>query len=166
MSNTHVREAEQADAVSLAAIYNTAAGKFTLDLVRRDSGWFEEMMREMGPRERILVLSAARDAEDILGFGLLRRYSWKEGYHHAGQTSVFFRPDARGYGYGTVLKRNLIDLARALHYRQLVARVMADNQASIMYNRRLGYEMVGIQRRILGKQTAYHGQLQPVDGRA
>jgi L-amino acid N-acyltransferase YncA len=106
------------------------------------------MMEGLGPREKMVVMTGAEPGEDVLGFGILRLYSWKAGYHHAGETSVFLRPDARGRGKGRQLKQHLVYLARAMDYRHLVARIMADNEASIRYNLRFGYEMVGIQRKI------------------
>ncbi|MCB0644269.1 MAG: GNAT family N-acetyltransferase, partial [Phaeodactylibacter sp.] len=51
-------------------------------------------------------------------------------------------------GYGTRMKLFLIERCRELEYHHLVAKIFATNTASIEYNRKLGYEIVGQQREI------------------
>ena len=51
-------------------------------------------------------------------------------------------------GYGSRLKRVVIERCRAYGYHHIIARIFADNAASIEYNLRFGYEVVGIQREI------------------
>lgn len=51
-----------------------------------------------------------------------------------------------------LLKRALIEQARALGYHHLVAKVFADNAASLASNRRCGFELVGVQREVGIKQ--------------
>ena len=51
-------------------------------------------------------------------------------------------------GHGTRIKNALIELCKELRYHHLVAKIFADNTASIEYNLRMGYEMVGIQKQI------------------
>jgi phosphinothricin acetyltransferase len=47
-----------------------------------------------------------------------------------------------------MLKRALLDRARAWGYHHLVAKIVADNVASLEYNRRFGYTVVGTQREV------------------
>ena len=58
------------------------------------------------------------------------------------------RFDRLGQGIGSRIKRALIARCRELGYHHLVAKLLADNVASIEYNRKLGYEVVGVQREI------------------
>ena len=78
----------------------------------------------------------------------IKKYSWKEGYRFAGETSVFLDEKYRGQGLGYLLKKELVGQARQLGYKHLVARIMAHNKVSIHYNLKLGYEMVGVQKQI------------------
>ncbi|MEM7354095.1 MAG: GNAT family N-acetyltransferase, partial [Acidobacteriota bacterium] len=56
--------------------------------------------------------------------------------------------DRLGEGHGFRIKQALITRARELGYHHLVARMMATNRGSIELNKRLGYELVGVQREI------------------
>ena len=69
-------------------------------------------------------------------------------YRHCCETSVFLRRSEIRKGYGSRLKHALIDRCKAYGYHHLVARIWASNTGSIEYNRRFGYEVVGIQKKI------------------
>ncbi len=96
-------------------------------------------------RERLYVLK--KDGEN-LGYGILKKYSPREGYRFACETAIYLREDALRKGYGSYMKRELIRMAKDLNYRHLVAKIFATNTASIEYNLKLGYEIVGRQREI------------------
>ena len=51
-------------------------------------------------------------------------------------------------GLGTRMKLSLIDKCREFGYHHLVAKIFSTNKASIEYNRKLGYEVVGTQREV------------------
>ena len=72
----------------------------------------------------------------------------RSGYRFCCESSVFPRREEVRKGYGSTPKKAVIDCYRALGYHRLLARIFADNVASVEYNRSLGYEMVGIQRQI------------------
>jgi phosphinothricin acetyltransferase len=84
----------------------------------------------------------------VLGFSRLFRYSDRAGYRTTGETSVYVRRGLVRRGYGSLLKRAIIDRARELGYHHLVAKITTNNTASIEYNRRFGYTDVGVQREV------------------
>ncbi len=143
MSN--IRPATPADADRIAAIYNQCVGQQTLDTTLRSGDYFREILQLLDDRERLLVIE---HNDEVAGYGTLRKYSWKEGYRFAGETSVFLDEKYRGKGLGNHLKKELVEVAKSLNYKHLVARIMARNKVSIHYNMKLGYEMVGIQQSI------------------
>ena len=98
-----------------------------------------------GPREMFVLLEVERR---VLGWGIIKRYSDRPGYRFCCETAVYLRRGEVRRGYGSAIKRELIRRCRKLGYHHLVAKILAENEASIEYNRRLGYEMVGIQREI------------------
>ena len=79
---------------------------------------------------------------------MIKRYSPRPGYRYCCETSVYLRRSQRRRGHGTRIKTALIERCREYGYHHLLARVWADNTASIEYNRRFGYEIVGIQREV------------------
>jgi len=46
------------------------------------------------------------------------------------------------------MKKWIIEKCKELGYHHLVAKIFASNKASIEYNRKLGYEIVGTQNKI------------------
>ncbi len=142
-----IRDASRDDAAVIAEIYNEsiAANDATMHDAPKTAEAIRAQMEGFGPRECFLLLE--RDGQ-VLGWGVIKLYSHRAGYRFCCETSVFLRRSERRKGHGTYLKRAVIDRCRAYGYHHLLARIFADNEASIEYNKRLGYEMVGIQREI------------------
>ncbi len=142
-----LRDAAEADAGQIAEIYNQsiAAGDATMDEDAHAEADVVRLLAGFGRRETILVLEGG---SEVLGWGVVKRYSERPGYRFSCETSVYLRREHVGRGWGTYLKKALIERCRDYGYHHLVARIQADNQRSIDYNLRLGYEMVGIQKEI------------------
>ncbi|MDH3650719.1 MAG: GNAT family N-acetyltransferase [Saprospiraceae bacterium] len=96
-------------------------------------------------REETFVLLGK---DQVVGWGVIRKYSPKKGYDRTCETSVFLRRDCTGRGYGSYFKKILLDHCKALGYHHVLARILATNKVSIAYNEKLGYEIVGIQREV------------------
>ncbi len=141
----HFRTATHGDAAPLAEIYNQYLGKATQDTTFREAGFFIEMMDNLGDKETMLVVEKEKT---VVGYGILKKYSWKEGYRYAGEISLFLDGKNLGGGIGKKLMHQLIGQAKNMEYKHLVARIMAINDGSIQFHKKLGYEMVGIQKRI------------------
>lgn len=132
---------------TVAAIYNEAIeqGKSSMEenlyTAKKIAAWVEKFNN----RERLYVL---RKAGTIIGWGIIKRYSDREGYRFAAETAVYLQFSELGQGYGTLIKKHLIEICRALDYHHLVAKIFASNIGSIEYNRKFGYEIVGRQKEI------------------
>jgi len=135
------------DAVAIAQIYNESIAAGDCALVERLQTPTDilEWMASFNEREAILVLE---EDNCILGWGIIKRYSEREGYRYTCETSVYLRRGRRGRGYGTMIKQALIERCRQYGYHHLVAKLFADNEASLKYNQKFGYELVGVQKEI------------------
>ncbi|MDG1479333.1 MAG: GNAT family N-acetyltransferase [Myxococcota bacterium] len=142
-----IRDAVPADAAAIAEIYTESIvqGDATMDETPWTPAQVTGMMAAHSAREGFIVLE---HGGEVLGWGVYKRYSPRTGYRFAGETATYLRRDKTGAGHGSRLKRALIERCRASGYRHLVARVFADNAASVAYNQRLGYTVVGTQRQI------------------
>jgi L-amino acid N-acyltransferase YncA len=153
VSGTHSRQlpvlraATAKDAAQIAAIYNETvlARDATMDLKPKDELYFRELIDGLAEREAMIVLA---EGERALGWGRIMRYSDREGYSTTCETAVYLRRELRRQGLGTRIKLELLQRCRALGYHHLVAKVYAGNRASIDYNLRLGYQIVGTQREV------------------
>lgn len=141
------RDATPADAAAIAEIYNAsiAAGGATMDQEPKSAEDIREQMAAFSPRETILLLE---DGRNVLGWGIIKRYSDRRGYRFCCETAVYLRRDLTGRGLGTRIKLALIERCRRYGYHHLVAKIFAGNVASVEYNKKLGYEVVGTQKQI------------------
>lgn len=142
-----IRDCTLADSAVIAEIYNhyVKAGGSTMDQREKTAADIAAQIRAFSKRETILVMERG---SSVLGWGIIKAYSDRLGYRVACETAVYLRPHLRRQGLGTQLKQAVITRCRHNGYHHLVAKIQADNQASIAYNRKLGYEMVGVQRQI------------------
>lgn len=142
-----LRDCTLADAAAIADIYNESIrdGSATMDNEEKTAADICRWVRGFNDREAILVLE--RDTR-VIGWGIIKRYSDRIGYRVCCETSVYLRSDEVRKGYGSRMKRALIERCRQFGYHHLVAKIFAKNKGSIAYNERLGYEIVGIQREI------------------
>ena len=142
-----LRDATDDDAAAIAEIYNESirVATATMDTALKTALDIRRQMKAFSNREGYMVLES--DGA-VIGWGVIKLYSPRPGYSRCAETSVFLRGSELRRGYGSRIKRVLIERCRAYGYRHLIARIWADNEASIAYNRNFGYELVGIQREI------------------
>lgn len=147
MSEPEIRDATAADADAIAEIYNASilAGGATMDLETKSAEYFRKKLESFSPRESILLLESG---DQTLGWGIIKKYSDRTGYRFACETAVYLRRNLTGRGLGSRIKLALIERCRRYGYHHLVAKIWATNTASIQYNKKFGYEVVGTQKQI------------------
>jgi phosphinothricin acetyltransferase len=145
-----IRETQLMDCARLAEIYNQYLGITTFDLTPKSADHFQQTLISLSAKEKMYTawLPTDRSREQIIGWGAIKKYSEREGYRFTCETSVYLDGAYRKQGFGTQMKKCLIEQCRTLGYRYLVAKVLARNQHSIDYNVKLGYRVVGTQKRI------------------
>ena len=141
------RIADITDTVAVREIYNEhiADGNSTMDLQPKTLAEIEDWFKGFWERELIVMLE---DEDNVLGWGIIKRYSDREGYAKACETAIYLRSAETRKGYGTLMKKWIIEKCRELGYHHLVAKIFSSNTASIEYNKNLGYELVGEQKEI------------------
>ncbi len=144
-----IRDCEPEDAEAIALIYNQSIGArdSTMDQTPKSKEEILKWINAFTEQETILVFE---DEDRVLGWGIIKRYSDREGYRFACETSVYIRRDlvGRRLGVGTQIQQALIERCRAFGYHHLVAKIWADNQISLDLHKKFGYETAGIQREI------------------
>lgn len=139
--------AQTEDYQSIAEVYNEfiEAGTATMEESLKSANDIAAWTAKFNDRERLFVFK--EDGINI-GWGIIKRYSDREGYRFACETAVYLTASKTGKGYGTMMKKHLIEVCKELKYKHLVAKIFATNKSSIAYNEKLGYTIVGIQDRI------------------
>lgn len=143
------RLAGQDDATVIAEIYNESirARDATMEMTEKTTADIEAMIEGLTARERLLVIE---NSDSVQGWGILKRYSDREGYRFACETSVYLRRAIVGQrtGMGSALQAALMEHARELGYHHIVVKIWATNEISIRMHEKFGFEMVGVQREI------------------
>ena len=150
MSSTvelRIRRAGEPDVPAITEIYNeavrTTTGTFDTEprSISDRRAWF----RSHDSRHPILV---AESEGSVVGWGSLSAWSDRSAYDGTGEVSVYVAAPFRGRGIGRRLLRELVDVARALEFHSLLARIAGGNAASLHLHSALGFQEVGIMREV------------------
>jgi L-amino acid N-acyltransferase YncA len=98
----------------------------------------------------------ALEGNTVLGWASLASASDRCVYAGVAEVSVYVTPEAQGRGVGRQLLGALVDQSESKNIWTLQAGIFPENVASVALHRALGFETVGIRRR-LGKMR--HGSL-------
>jgi phosphinothricin acetyltransferase len=138
-----IRRAREDDLPAIQRIYNDEilTGTATWDeapwtMERRDA-WFA------GHDDLAPVLIAEAANGDVAGFAYLSRMSDKSGWRFTREDTIYLDPAYRSRGVGRVLLEALIEEARRIGLRLIVASITSENAASIALHRGCGFETVG-----------------------
>ncbi len=148
LANPTIRPACEADLPALTAIYNAAVtgtaftGHLQALSVDERRAWWEA---HQDPRFPVLV---AGTGDALTGYASLSQWFPTPVYAHTVESSLYLAPNAQGRGLGTMLMRALLEEARRLGHHVILARIWADNAASIAMCRKCGYEVIGVQREV------------------
>ena len=145
MSGLTVRPVRDVDISSIAAIYRHAVlhGFASFEVEAPDEA-------EMTRRMRAVVdagfpyLVAEKDGR-VLGYAYAGAYRPRPAYRNSVENSVYVSSDAHRLGVGKTLLAELIDIATAKGFRQMIA-VIGDsgNAGSIGLHRALGFTYCGV----------------------
>jgi L-amino acid N-acyltransferase YncA len=144
---TKIEIAQSDDFHRIAEIYNEyiLLGNATMQDSLYDAEKIKYWIDNFNDRERLYVL---KDGELVIGWGIIKKYSDREGYRFACETAIYLTQSELRKGYGSLMKKFIIRECKSLNYRHLIAKVFATNTASIGYNLSLGYTIVGTQKEI------------------
>jgi len=143
----NILEAVPVDYQLIAEIYNEfiSLGTATMDETLKTTDDIAGWVKKFHDREKLYVI---KENSTIIGWGIIKRYSDREGYRFTCETAVYLTAMKLGMGYGSMMKKHLIAVCKKLNYKHLVAKIFANNKSSIIYNEKLGYTIVGTQKQI------------------
>jgi L-amino acid N-acyltransferase YncA len=99
-------------------------------------------------------LVAEREGE-VVGYAYATPFNERPAYRWSASVSVYVDEGARGQGVGRSLYEALFERLRERGFRQACAGITLPNAASEGLHRRLGFELVGVNREIGWKQGAW-----------
>jgi phosphinothricin acetyltransferase len=142
-----LRPAREQDLPAVTAIYNDAVARTTATFdvepktLDEQRAWFARH----GAAHPIVV---AEDGGRVVGWASLSPWSDRCAYARTAEVSVYIEEAARGRGLGGLLLDEILARGRAAGIRQVLARVVAGNEASLRVHARRGFREAGILRRV------------------
>ncbi|MEM9413893.1 MAG: N-acetyltransferase family protein [Planctomycetota bacterium] len=145
-----IRRATIDDAEAIAAIYNDAIENTTAVMYHDPqpaSLWRDQLAQQCEPQHPFLVSTTDGPSETagdtLAGFAKLDAFDPRCGYDDIADVAIYIAPDHRGQGHGRALLTALIDAGQAAGLHSILARITADNAASIKLHESLGFALVG-----------------------
>ena len=144
-----IRPALRGDLPAILEIYNdavlqtTATYDYEPRTLEHRVTWFEDHQKLGLP----VFVAASADGR-IAGWSALNRYHDRMGYRFTVENSVYVAADQRGRGLGRLLLAPLIESARGLGLRAIIAAIDAINEPSIRLHAAFGFERVGHFRQV------------------
>lgn len=89
------------------------------------------------------ILVAVLDNK-IVGFGYYSEFRFREAYRFTVEHSVYVHPDYQGLKIGQKLLETLIETAKNQKLHTMIAVIDSENQGSVKFHEKLGFETVGI----------------------
>lgn len=147
-----VRRATRADVPAILEIYNdavlhtTASAEYEPRALEAEYAWFDEHARDGYP-----IFVAVNENDDVVGWSSLSQHKERYGYRFTVENSIYVHPQWRGKGVGKLLLAPLIDAARAMDMRAILAGISGDNEVSIKLHEQFGFERVANFREVVYK---------------
>lgn len=129
-------------------IYNPVveSSTATFDLVPRSLEQQRDWLADRAGARIVLV--AQDDDGTVAGFAAISPYRERAAYSTTVEDSVYVGDAHQGRGVGRLLLEALIDTARAHGFHAMMARIVADHEASIALHAVCGFEVVGHEREV------------------
>lgn len=139
-----IRPATPDDAEPITAIYNDAIANTTAVMYHTAqpvTRW-QQLLADKRPARHPFLVNVD-DAAGVVGFAKLDAFDPRCGYDDVADLAVYIHAEHRGHGIGRGLMRALIDTGRDTGLHSILARITADNAASIWLHESLGFQHVG-----------------------
>ena len=81
--------------------------------------------------------------EVVVGFGYYSEFRFREAYKFTVEHSVYAHPNHIGKGIGKLIMESLLDLAKAQKLHTMIGVIDSENQSSIDFHEKFGFEIVG-----------------------
>ena len=142
-----IRVAQPGDATACAAIYAPICSSTHISF-EEDAPSVEEMRVRI---ERTLAWTpwlVASENGAVIGYAYASRHRERPGYRWSVDVSVYLDEQARGRGIGRALYERLFAILTRQGFRRAYAGIALPNDASIGVHRALGFEPIGVYRRV------------------
>jgi len=134
-----IRPVEERDISALTALYNYYIENttFTLELEPLSKEAFGTRVKDISARFPYLVYE---ENGQILGYAYLNDFNVRGGYRFTADLSLYVELAARGQGIGKALYDEIEPKAKEMGLRNIISLITSENEASLAFHDRLGFE--------------------------
>ena len=152
---TMIRDASAADATACAAVYRPYVTDTAITF-ETEPPEPAEMVRRIADARRTHAWIVAEQGGRVVGYAYGGPYKARAAYRWACEVSVYLEVGLRRTGLGRALYEELFPRLAGRGLRTAVAGMTLPNDASAGLHRAMGFEPVGVYRRIGWKAGAWH----------
>lgn len=150
-----IRDASTDDAAACAAIYAPYVNETAISFETTPPSP-EEMGRRMLDAQRSHAWLVAVVEGQVIGYAYGHSFADRAAYRWACETSIYLDRDHRRGGIGRALYQALLDRLADRGCRRALGGMTVPNEASVALHRALGYDLVGVYRRVGWKNGTWH----------
>lgn len=145
---TAIRRASVEDADAIAAIYaeHVQSGTASFDTIPRTVSDTATKIAEMASAGSPFLVAECKG--EVVGYAYASQFRDRPAYGFACEDSIYVRADQARRGVGTLLMRELIVVATACGFRQMIAVIGGGEPASVALHAKMGFEHAGRMRSV------------------
>jgi L-amino acid N-acyltransferase len=138
-----IRNYKTKDANAILEIINdnilnsTALYDYEIRSLETQLAIFDDKLKKGFP----IIVAVFKD--EVVGFGYYSEFRFREAYKFTVEHSVYVNKNVHSKGIGKLILENLIDLAKAQNLHTMIAVIDSENQKSIDFHQKFGFEIVG-----------------------
>ena len=151
MNDLIIREASLADAPRLLEIYSPYVTD-TVITFEYEVPSQEEFQSRIETIKRRYPYLVCEEQGRVIGYAYADTYMIRPAYDWCAEVSIYVDWDCRGRGAGRALYRELFERLKSMHVLNLYAVITSENEKSIGFHRRLGFEAFAVFERVGYKQ--------------
>ncbi len=155
VSRVTVRDASESDAPSCAAIYAPYVRETAISF-ESEPPTAAQMAERIAAATRMHGWVVLEDGDRVVGYAYGGPHQQRAAYRFSCEVSVYVEQGRRRTGSGRSLYEALFERLTARGYLMAVAGMTLPNEASAGLHRAMGFEPVGVYRRIGWKFGAWH----------
>jgi L-amino acid N-acyltransferase YncA len=125
------------DIINYNILNSTALYDYTIRSLENQIAIFEDKLEKGFP---IIV---ATENDIVVGFGYYSEFRFREAYKFTVEHSVYAHQNHIGKGIGKLILEHLIELAKTQKLHTMIGVIDSENQSSIAFHQKFGFEIVG-----------------------